>query len=66
MLFYPIDIDDSSEGILLFGITEDGRREKFIDSSYRPYFLVLPSDKKKAAAEIEKKLSGKNPFQLLK
>lgn len=54
MLFYPIDIDDSSEGILLFGITEDGRREKFIDSSYRPYFLVLPSDKKKAAAEIEK------------
>ncbi len=54
MLFYLIDIEDSSDGILLFGITENGKREKFIDSSYRPYFLVLPSDKKKAFEEIEK------------
>lgn len=53
MLFYLLDIDDSQEGILLFGILENGRCEKFIDSSYRPYFLVLPADKKKAFKEIE-------------
>ncbi|MCX7723829.1 MAG: DNA-directed DNA polymerase [Thermodesulfovibrio sp.] len=48
-----MDIDDSQEGIVLFGILEDGRRERFIDSSYRPYFLVLPLDKNKAIQEIE-------------
>ncbi|MEN2994607.1 MAG: DNA-directed DNA polymerase [Thermodesulfovibrio sp.] len=53
MLFYLLDIDDSKEGIVLFGILENGKREKFIDSSYRPYFLVLPSDKNKAIEEIE-------------
>lgn len=53
MLFYLLDIDDSQEGIVLFGILEDGRRERFIDSSYRPYFLVLPLDKNKAIQEIE-------------
>jgi len=52
MLFYLTDIDDSEEGILLFGITENGRREKFVDPSYRPYFLVLYSDKEKAIKEI--------------
>lgn len=53
MLFYLLDIDDSQEGIVLFGILEDGKRERFIDSSYRPYFLVLPLDKNKAIQEIE-------------
>ncbi|MGC9046352.1 MAG: DNA-directed DNA polymerase [Thermodesulfovibrio sp.] len=54
MLFYLLDIDDSAEGIILFGVTEEGKREKFVDSSYRPCFLVLPSNKEKAIEEIEK------------
>lgn len=53
MLFYLLDIDDSQEGILLFGITEKGQRVKIVDASYKPYFLVLPSDKKRAIKEIE-------------
>lgn len=53
MLFYLLDIDHSEESIILFGILENGKCEKFIDSSYKPYFLVLPADKKKALKEIE-------------
>jgi len=53
MLFYLIDIDDSEKGIILFGITENKKRISLIDSSYRPSFLVLPSDKDKALKEIE-------------
>jgi len=53
MLFYLIDINDSSEGILLFGITENGEQHQFIDSSYIPYMLVLPSDKTRALQEID-------------
>ena len=53
MLFYLIDIDDSEKGIILFGITENQKRISLIDSSYRPSFLVLPSDKDKALKEIE-------------
>lgn len=53
MLFYLIDIDDSAEGIILFGITENGKRERFVDSSYRPSFLVLYSDRQKAIKEVE-------------
>ncbi len=60
MLFYPLDIDYSEEGILIFGITEEGERIKLIDASYRPCFLVLPSYKDKAKIEIEKIVRKKN------
>lgn len=53
MLFYLIDIDDSQEGITLFGITEDGNRIKLVDDSYRPSFLVYPVDKEKAIKDIK-------------
>jgi len=53
MLVYLLDIDDSSEGIVLFGITEKGEWKKFIDTSFKPCFLVLPSDKNMAIKEIE-------------
>lgn len=60
MLFYPLDIDYSEEGILIFGITEEGERIKLIDASYRPCFLVLPSDKDKAKREIEEIVRKRN------
>ncbi len=53
MLFYLLDIDYAEEGILLFGITGEGKRIKLIDSSYIPCFLVMPSDKDKAMGEIQ-------------
>lgn len=60
MLFYLLDVDYSEEEILLFGITEEGKRVKFIDSSYKPCFLVMPSDKDKAVREIQEIVRRKN------
>ena len=59
MLFYLFDIDYQSE-IILYGITHDGKRKRLIDLSYRPYFLVLPSDRDKALTEIDELIKKKN------
>ncbi|MEN2985394.1 MAG: DNA-directed DNA polymerase [Thermodesulfovibrionaceae bacterium] len=53
MLFYLIDIDDFEDGVALFGITEEEKRVKLVDTSFRPSFLVLPTNKEKAIKEIE-------------
>jgi DNA polymerase I/DNA polymerase-2 len=53
MIIYLLDIDDSDAGIVLFGLSEEGQAKRIIDSSYRPSFLVLPSDIQKAKSEIE-------------
>ncbi len=60
MRFYLLDIDDASEGIVLFGITEDNRRLKLIDPNYKSSFYVLPSDTKKAITEIQDMVKNKS------
>ncbi len=59
MKFYLLDIDYSDEGMLLFGISEDGSRIKTIDPTYRPYFYVLPSDIEQATKEISEIIKQK-------
>lgn len=59
MLFYLIDIDYQAE-IILYGITQDGKRKNLIDPSYKPFFLVLPNDKNNALEEIKKIIDKKN------
>ncbi len=52
MKFYLLDIDESDDGIVLFGISENGSRIKIIDPTYKPFFYVLPSDIERAIKEI--------------
>ncbi|GAB6183563.1 DNA-directed DNA polymerase [Thermodesulfovibrio hydrogeniphilus] len=59
MKFYLLDIDYSDEGMLLFGISEDGSRIKTIDPTYRSYFYVLPSDIEQATKEISEIIKQK-------
>ena len=44
LAFYPTDIAVNSDGIILFGYTQDGKRIAVIDTAYRPYFFI-PSAK---------------------
>ncbi len=59
MLIYLIDIDESQEGIILFGINEESKRISVIDNSYKPCFLVLCKDKEVAKVEIEELIKYK-------
>lgn len=65
MLFYLLDIDDSPDGVILFGKKENGETIKLYDQSFEPYFLVMPSDKEKAIKEI-KELMKKNNLPITK
>ncbi len=44
LAFYPTDISVNSDGVILFGYTQDNKRIAVIDSAYLPYFFI-PSAK---------------------
>ncbi len=61
LFLYDIDYREhrGSIYIILYGRTEDGASVAVYDTSYRPYFYVLPSDVSKAEKEIREVLKKK-------
>jgi len=56
--FFPLDatykIDDGKAIIYLYGRTADGRQICILDSSFEPYFYIIPKDSANISEKLEK------------